>query len=65
MFTGAVVQPAQRPASSLMKTLAVMCGSTVHCMAFTRTSILVVTYALMPLTAEAFAAIGRALGRHN
>ena len=43
-LTGAVVQPAQRPASSLMNTLAVMCGSTLHCMAFTRTSALLETY---------------------
>jgi hypothetical protein len=32
------------PASSLINTLAVMCGSTVHCMAFTRVSTLFIIY---------------------
>ena len=43
-LAGAVVQPVRRPASSLMKKLAVMCGSAVHCMAFARVNPRLVVY---------------------
>jgi hypothetical protein len=42
------VQPARKPASSLMNTLAVMCGSTVHCMAFPRFNTFPVVYSHAP-----------------
>jgi hypothetical protein len=58
VHVGVVVQPAQGPASSLMNALPVMCGSTVHCMVFTRVT-------LIPLAVEALAAISRALSNHN
>jgi hypothetical protein len=43
-LAGAVVQPAQRPALSLMNTLTAKCGDPVHCRAFKRTSALLVVY---------------------